>query len=247
MKHKVVSHQEWIAARKRHLVDEKAFTRERDRLSRARRDLPWELVEKEYTFEGPAGRTTLSDLFDGRSQLVVYHAMFNPDMATPETTWTTHAACKICSWWIDNFDGIAVHLNHRDVTILAASRASYSKIAAYKQRMGWTIPWVSAESDFNFDYGVSFTSEDLESGEATYNYGSARPFATESAGISVFLKDAQGTIYHTYSTYGRGLDMLNVAYHYLDLVPKGRAEETTPAILWLRRHDEYAEDRPATS
>ncbi|HKA09490.1 MAG TPA: DUF899 family protein [Candidatus Dormibacteraeota bacterium] len=139
----------------------------------ARRVLPWELVEKEYRFEGPAGRITLSDLFDGRSQLVVYHAMFNPDMATPETTWTTDAACKICSWWIDNFDGIAVHLNHRDVTILAASRAPYSKIAAYKQRMGWMIPWVSAESDFNFDYGVSFTPEDLESGEATYNYGSA--------------------------------------------------------------------------
>lgn len=246
--HEVVSHEEWLAARKQHLAEEKDLTRMRDRLSQARRDLPWELVDKEYVFEGPQGRLTLSDLFDGRNQLVVYHAMFDPDTASPRTTWTTDAACKVCSYWIDNFAGIAVHLNHRDVTILAVSRAPYSKIETYKRRMGWAIPWVSSrDSDFNFDYGVSFAPEDLKSGNAVYNYDTGKPFAPEGPGISVFAKDDDGKVYHTYSTYARGLDMLNVAYHYLDLVPKGRDEAMTPAITWIRRHDEYPDAVAAKS
>ena len=239
MKHKVVSHEEWLAARKKHLIEEKEFTRRRDGLSQARRDLPWERVDKEYVFEGPTGRASLSDLFDGRSQLVIYHAMFNPDTATRQTTWTQNAACQACSFWIDNFNQIAVHLNHRDITILAMSQARYPKIAAYKKRMGWTIPYVSsADSEFNFDYGVSASSEDVAAGRRDYNYGTIQHPMTERPGISVFFKDDQSVVYHTYSTYARGLDMLNVAYHYMDLVPKGRDEAHGP-MAWLRRHDEY--------
>lgn len=239
MEHRVVSHDEWLAARKKHLADEKEFTRARDRLSETRRQLPWERVEKGYSFEGPKGKLSLADLFAGRSQLVIYHAMFDPENATEKTSWTTDAACTACSFWIDNFDGIAVHLNHRDVTIAAVSRAPYPKIAAYKDRMGWTIPWVSSHgTDFNADFGVSFTPDEVASGNDVYNFGTAKPFQTESPGISVLLKDAGGSIYHTYSTYTRGLDMLNVAYHYLDLVPKGR-DESEGSMRWLRRHDEY--------
>lgn len=236
--HRVVSHEEWLTARKKHLADEKQFTRARDRLSEARRALPWELVEKDYVFEGPSGRISVSDLFAGRGQLVIYHAMFDPDHATEKTSWTADAACTACSFWIDNFDGIAIHLNHRDVTIAAVSRAPYPKIAAYRERMGWTIPWVSSHgSDFNADFGVSFTPDDLASDDI-YNFGTARSWQTEAPGISVFSKDAHGSIYHTYSTYARGVDMLNVAYHYMDLVPKGRDESEGP-MHWLRRHDEY--------
>jgi predicted dithiol-disulfide oxidoreductase (DUF899 family) len=235
----VVSHDDWTAARKKHLAKEKEFTRLRDQLSRERRELPWEPVEKDYVFVGEGGTASLEDLFDGRSQLVVYHAMFNPDTAAPHTTWTTDAACYACSWWMDNFNGTAVHLNHRDITIVAASLAPYPAIAAYKKRMGWTFPWFSsAGSDFNFDYHVSFTADELNSGKVEYNYGPFRALGSEGPGISVFLNDA-GTIYHTYSTYERGLDMLNVGYHYMDLVPKGRAEGDGALGEWLRRHDEY--------
>jgi predicted dithiol-disulfide oxidoreductase (DUF899 family) len=247
MEHKVVSHDEWMAARKKHLADEKEFTHRRDRLSQARRDLPWERITKEYLFEGPTGRVSLSDLFDGRSQLVIYHAMFNPDTATPETSWTTDAACQFCSFWIDNFDRIAVHLNHRDITILVVSRARYPKIVAYKRRMGWTIPYVSSvDSDFNVDFGVSFTPEEVAAGKADCNYGTIQHRWTEAPGISVFIKDDQGIVYHTYSTYARGIDMLNVAYHYMDLVPKGRDEGDGP-MRWLRRHDEYKDRVAAVS
>src|SRR5213596_1854499 len=158
--HKVVKHDEWLAARKRHLAKEKEFTRMREQLSRERRALPWELVEKQYTFQGERGTQTLSDVFEGRGQLVIYHAMFNPDTAGPHTTWTVDAACFACSWWMDNFNGITIHLNHRDITMVAVSRAQYAAIAAYKRRMGWSFPWYSsAGSDFNFDYHVSFTAE----------------------------------------------------------------------------------------
>lgn len=239
--HKVVKHSEWLAARKSHLAKEKEFTRLRDQLSRERRGLPWELVEKQYTFDGEHGKQTLSDLFEGRSQLVIYHAMFNPATAGPHTTWTEDAACFACSFWMDNFNGITIHLNHRDITIVAVSRAPYTKIAAYKKRMGWTFPWLSSlESDFNFDYRVSFTDEELKSGKVDYNYRLEPPrlIFTEREGISVFLMDS-GRIYHTYSTYERGLDMLNVAYHYMDLVPKGRDEDDIGPMAWLRRRDEY--------
>lgn len=237
--HTIVSHDAWVAARKRHLAKEKEFTRLRDQLSRERRELPWELVEKDYTFEGEGGNASLHDVFAGRNQLVVYHAMFNPDTAGPHTTWTADAACFACSWWMDNFNGITVHLNRRDISMVAVSRAPYPALAAYKQRMGWTFPWYSsAGSDFNFDYHVSFRSDELGSGKVDYNYTQIPWRMTEAPGISVFLKDGD-TIYHTYSTYARGLDMLNVAYHYMDLAPKGRDESDAGLIGWLRRHDEY--------
>jgi len=237
--HTVVSHEQWVAARKKHLAKEKEFTHLRDQLSRERRALPWERVDKDYTFEGQHGSLRLPDLFEGRSQLVVYHAMFNPQTAGPNTTWTTDAACFSCSFWMDNFDGVTVHLNHRDITMVAVSRAHYPAIAAYKRRMGWTFPWYSsAGSDFNFDYHVSFRSDELAAGKVNYNY-TQFPFGlTEAPGISVFVKDGD-TVYHTYSTYTRGIDMLNVAYHYMDLVPKGRDEGTDGQAGWLHRHDEY--------
>src|SRR2546426_109123 len=188
--HKVVSHSDWLEARKRHLKDEKEFTRMRDRLSQARRDLPWERIDKDYVFEGPGGRVTLTDLFDGRGQLVIYHAMFNPALATPSTTWTEDAACQACSFWVDNFVNVIVHLNQRDVTLIAASRAPYPKIAAYMRRMGWSFNWVSSgDSDFNFDYGVSFTPDELKEDGAFYNYTRQNPGLTEREGLSVFAKD----------------------------------------------------------
>jgi predicted dithiol-disulfide oxidoreductase (DUF899 family) len=238
---KVVDHKAWVEARKRHLAKEKEFTRLRDQLSRERRDLPWELVEKDYVFEGPEGRRTFGDLFEGRSQLVLYHAMWNPDTADPpNTTYTVDAPCFVCSWWMDNLDRQAVHLAHRDITIAAASRAPYSKIARYRERMGWSFPYYSsAGSDFNFDYGVSFTPEQIREKTVEYNYRRADwSRMTEAPGISVFFRDGEGSIYHTYSTYERGLDMLNVGYHYMDLVPKGRDEGDTGAF-WVRRRDEY--------
>jgi predicted dithiol-disulfide oxidoreductase (DUF899 family) len=237
--HKVVKHDEWLAARKKHLAKEKEFTRMRDQLSRERRNLPWELVERPYTFQGERGTQTLSNLFEGRNQLVIYHAMFHPDTAGPHTPWTQDAPCYVCSFWMDNFNGITIHLNHRDITMAAVSRAPYAKLAAYKKRMGWGFPWLSSlGSDFNFDYRVSFTEEELKAEKVDYNYRLDPWASTEGPGISVFLKDG-GQIYHTYSTYARGLDMLNVAYHYMDLVPKGRDEDDGGAAVWVRRRDEY--------
>jgi len=237
--HKVVSHNEWVAARKKHLAKEKEFTRLRDQLSRERQGLPWELVEKEYSFEGGSGKVSLQDMFGGRSQLVIYHAMFNPATAGPDTPWTADAACFVCSWWMDNFNGITVHLNHRDITMAAVSRAPYPAIAAYRERMGWSFPWFSsADNDFNFDYHVSFTADELNAGKVEYNYRPTEWSGSEAPGISVFLKDGD-KLYHTYSTYERGLDMLNVAYHYMDLVPKGRDEGEDGVGEWLHRHDEY--------
>jgi len=239
MHHTVASHEEWLAARKQLLAEEKEFTRLRDRLSQRRRDLPWEAVDKEYVFEGPHGRQTLAELFDGRSQLVIYHAMFDPATASPSTTWTGDAACHSCSFWADNFNGIIVHLHHRDVTLAAVSRAPYAAISAYAQRMGWTFPWVStAPSDFNVDYGVSFTADEVAAQQAEYNYTLQDLHLSELPGLSVFFKDDSGRIFHTYSAYARGLDMVNLAYHYLDLVPKGR-DEGGQGQYWVRRHDEY--------
>ena len=230
--HKVVPHGEWIETRQQFLAKGKEFTRLRDQLSQQRRDLPWERVDRDYVFDGPRGRETLSDLFAGRSQLIVYHFMFGPD-------W--EAGCPHCSFWADNFDGIMVHLNQRDVTMIAVSRAPYSKLAAYKKRMGWHFKWVSpSETDFNFDYHVSFTPEELAKKAVFYNYTLQEPHDSEREGVSVFYKDPTGSVFHTYSAYARGIDMVNAAYHYLDLVPKGRDEaghEFTQ--FWVRRHDEY--------
>ena len=229
-RHRVVSGKAWIAARKKLLAREKTFTRLRDKLSKVRRELPWEVVAKEYVFEGPGGKETLAGLFDGRSQLVVYHFMFGPD-------W--NAGCPHCSRWADNFNGVIVHLNQRDVTLVAVSRAPYEKLAAYRQRMGWSFKWVSSfGTDFNFDYHVSFTPEEVNGKRAFHNFTMKDPGVSEREGVSVFYKDPQGKVFHTYSTYERGIDMLNVDYHYLDLVPKGR-DEGSRGPFWVRRRDEY--------
>ena len=229
-RHKVVSSKEWIAARKKLLAKEKDFTRLRDKLSQQRRDLPWEAVEKEYSFEGRDGKQTLPELFDDRSQLVMYHFMFGPD-------WD--AGCPHCSRWADSFDRPIVHLNQRDVTMVAVSRAPYAKLAAYQKRMGWSFKWLSSfGTDFNFDFNVSFTPEEMNKGKAFYNFTQQSPDVPEREGISVFLKNPKGRLFRTYSTYARGIDMLNVDYQYLDLVPKGR-DEGSRGPFWVRRHDEY--------
>jgi predicted dithiol-disulfide oxidoreductase (DUF899 family) len=229
--HTVVSHEEWLQARKKLLTREKKFTRLRDQLSQARRDLPWEAVTKSYVFDGPDGKQTLPELFDGRSQLVVYHFMFGPD-------W--QAGCPHCSHWADSFNGVIVHLNHRDVSMIAVSRAPYRKLAAYRKRMGWKFKWVSSfANDFNFDLHVSFSPKELAANKAYYNFTRQNPGAAEREGVSVFYKDRKGGVFHTYSTYARGIDMMSVDYHYLDLVPKGR-DEAGRGPFWVRRHDEYA-------
>ena len=232
LNHKVVNKNEWIEYCKTLHKKEKEFTVLRDQLSQQRRELPWVHITKEYTFEGPNGKQSLSELFDGRSQLIVYHFMFNP-------TWDV--GCLYCSFWADNFNGIVVHLNQRDVTMIAVSRAPYNKLAAYKKRMGWDFRWVSSNNtDFNFDFGVSFTPEELTRKEASYNFVTQDPHSPEREGVSVFYKDSAGCIYHTYSSYARGIDMLNTAYHYLDLVPKGRDEAGHEfPQFWVRRHDKY--------
>lgn len=228
--HKIVSESEWIEARKQLLLKEKEFTRLRDQLSQQQRNLPWKAVDKKYNFEGPNGKQTLPELFDEKSQLIIYHFMFDP-------SW--EAACPHCSFWADNFNGIIAHLEQRDVNMIAVSRAPYSKIAEYKKRMGWDFKWVSSgNTDFNFDYHVSFTPEELAKKEAFYNFTMQDPDSSEREGVSVFYKDSSGRIFHTYSSYARGIDMLNVAYHYLDLVPKGR-NENGRGQFWVRRHDEY--------
>ncbi len=230
--HTVVSGEEWRAARLALLAEEKAFTRLRDRLSERRRALPWERVDKDYVFEGPDGPQSLTEVFDGRSQLVVYHFMFAPEADTP---------CKSCSFWADNFNGIVAHLNQRDVTLVAISRAPLAKLRAFAKRMGWTFKWLSSGgSDFNYDYNVSFRPDDLAGGETVYNYGPNAMQMADLPGISVFFKDDSGAVFHTYSCYARGLDMMNTAYHYLDLVPKGRDEEGLPfSMAWVDFHDRY--------
>jgi predicted dithiol-disulfide oxidoreductase (DUF899 family) len=227
-----VTHDEWIDARKALLVKEKEFTRLRDDLSRQRRDLPWEPVDKEYVFNGPNGKETLASLFAGRSQLLVYHFMFDP-------SWDE--GCTHCSFWADSFDANVIHLKARDVTMIAVSRAPFAKLAAYEQRMGWSFHWVSSfESDFNFDYGVSFSPKE-QATEGTYNYATHPGIGPEREGVSVFSRDESGRIFHTYSTYARGIDMVNTAYHYLDLVPSGRGEAGEPPQYWVRRRDEYGD------
>lgn len=230
----IVSRDEWLATRVELLAREKEFTRAREALAAERRQLPWVRIEKDYTFVGPAGPETLADLFDGRSQLVVYHFMFGPD-------W--EEGCPSCSFWADNFERIVVHLNHRDVSLAAVSRARSETLAAYGERMGWSFRWVSSlNCDFNRDFHVSFTPEQLAAGSHTYNYAPAGFSGEEAPGVSVFARDGEGGIFHTYSTYARGLDMLNAAYHYLDIVPKGRDEDDLPfTTAWLRRRDQYEE------
>jgi predicted dithiol-disulfide oxidoreductase (DUF899 family) len=229
-----VSHDEWIAARTALLAKEKAFTRMRDDLGRLRRALPWEPVDKEYVFEGADGPRTLADLFDGRSQLVVYHFMFPPE-------WSE--GCPHCSFWADSFDANVVHMNARDVSFAAISRSPQAKLAEYERRMGWSFAWLSSgRTDFNFDYGVSFTPKQQAS-EAVYNYAAVDAPMSDREGVSVFVRDDDGRIFHTYSAYARGIDLLNAAYNYIDLTPKGRDEEGRPPQFWVRRHDEYDHER----
>jgi predicted dithiol-disulfide oxidoreductase (DUF899 family) len=233
--HKVVSAEEWIEARKAHLAKEKEFTRLRDQLSKDRRDLPWVKVDKEYVFDAPEGKKTLADLFDGRSQLIIYHFMFGPG-------W--EEGCPSCSFLVDHIDGALVHLNARDVTLVVVSRAPLPQIEAFKKRMGWRFKWVSSYgSDFNYDYHVSFTKHEMAKGKVHYNYEMQEFGSEEAPGTSVFYKDATGDIFHTYSSYARGGDILLGAYNYLDLVPKGRDEEALAfTMAWVRHHDRYVDD-----
>ena len=230
---RIVSREEWLAARKAHLAREKAFTRDRDALSAERRQLPWTHVDQDYLFDSAAGPATLSDLFDDHSQLIVYHFMYHP-------SWKD-GGCPSCSYLADHFDGMQAHLDNRDVGFVTVSKARVEQIEAYRKRLGWTFKWVSSFSnDFNRDFDVSFAPEDLGHG-VNYNYTDGVQFPQEEApGASVFAKDGDGNVFHTYSTYGRGLDMLIGTYHFLDMVPKGRDEDELPwSMAWIRRHDEY--------
>ncbi|MDR3633246.1 MAG: thioredoxin family protein [Isosphaeraceae bacterium] len=234
--HTIVAHDDWITARQELLAKEKEFTRVRDELSRQRRQLPWERVEKPYLFDTPGGKATLAELFSGKSQLIVYHFMFAPE-------W--EEGCPSCSYVADHFDGSAVHLAQRDVTLLAVSRAPLGRIEAFKKRLGWRFNWVSSfGSDFNRDFHVSFTKSELANGAVYYNYNMQAFPAEEGPGVSVFFKEpATGEIYHTYSTYGRGLDILIGAYNFLDLVPKGRDEDALAfTMAWVRYHDRYVDN-----
>jgi predicted dithiol-disulfide oxidoreductase (DUF899 family) len=231
--HRVVSRNAWLAARTALLKKEKAFTKQRDQLSRQRRALPWVKVDKPYAFDGPNGRETLAQLFGQHSQLVVYHFMFAPG---------DDAGCPHCSFWADHYDGMGVHLDHRDVSFVAVSRAPLAKIEAFKRRMGWRFKWVSSSpSDFNYDYHVSFTPEALADEATFYNYGTSDPGMPDREGASVFSKDPTGAVFHTYSCYARGIDMLNATYQFLDLVPKGRDEDPDAPQSWVRYHDRYTD------
>ncbi|HUS53873.1 MAG TPA: thioredoxin family protein [Thermohalobaculum sp.] len=232
MQHDFVTRKKWLEARRAHLKDEKAFTQARDALSARRRALPWLRIDKPYAFQTGDGEQSLSNLFGPHSQLIVSHFMFGPD-------W--EQGCPSCSFWADGYNGIDIHLAHRDTAFVAVSNTSLDKIESYRARMGWTFRWVSSlGSDFNRDFHVSFTADEIAFGKVDYNYVKSKFPVTEAPGISVFHKPDTNTIVHTYSTYARGLDMLNPAYHLMDLLPKGRDEDTLDFLMaWLRRHDQY--------
>jgi predicted dithiol-disulfide oxidoreductase (DUF899 family) len=229
----LVAQDDWMAARLALLAAEKEHTRRGDALAAKRRELPWVLVDKDYVFDTPDGPRALADLFDGRGQLALYHFMFGPD-------WTQ--GCHRCSFWADNFDGIDVHLAHRDTTFIAASNTSLENIEAYRRRMGWDFRWVSAlGSGFNEDFAVSWTKAQLEAGEGRYNFDTDWAFFTEMQGLSVFAKLDDGRVAHTYSTFARGIDVFNGAYQILDLTPNGRDEQDLgpDPMTWIQRHDQY--------
>lgn len=232
MTQKAVTREEWLSARKILLKREKDLTRLQDELSAARRQLPRVKIDKDYRFQGPQGEFSLADLFDDKSQLVIYHFMLGPD-------WKE--GCPSCSFWADNYNGTQAHLSHRDIRLVVVSRGPLEKLLAYKDRMDWSFDWFSSQnSDFNFDFAVSFTDEQRESGEPIYNFDTIPFPADEAPGFSVFEKDKNGVIYHTYSTYARGLDIFNSAYHIMDMTPKGRNEDELPfPMAWVRRHDQY--------
>jgi predicted dithiol-disulfide oxidoreductase (DUF899 family) len=230
--HRVVSREEWLAARTELLRKEKEFTRLRDRLSAERRAMPWVKVEKAYVFDGPDGKETLADLFGGCTQLIVKHFMLGPD-------WSE--GCVGCSFELDHVDGILVHLAPRDIRYIVVSRAALAKIEAFKRRMGWHVKWVSsAANDFNYDFHVSFTPDEIANGEAYYNYERRKIGIDELSGRSVFYKDENGDIFHTYSSYGRGGEDYLGTYRLLDIVPKGRNETINGNLTdWVRHHDRY--------
>ncbi|MGI9411522.1 MAG: DUF899 domain-containing protein, partial [Hyphomicrobiaceae bacterium] len=223
----VVTPEEWLDARKALLAKEKEFTQAREALASQRRELPWVRIDKDYAFQGPGGKVPLADLFADHRQLIVCHFMYGPD-------WTE--GCPSCSFWADGYDPMVVHLAARDTAFVAVSRTSLANIDAYKKRMGWHFNWVSSlDSDFNQDFAVSFTKAQMESGAVPYNYATAAFPSEEGPGLSVFYKNADGEIFHTYSCYARGLDMMNTAYHLLDLTPKGRDEDGLPfTMAWVR-------------
>ncbi len=230
--HTVVAKDEWMEASKRHLAKEKEFTRLRDQLSAERRALPWLRIDKDYIFDGPNGRETLAQLFGDRSQLVIYHFMFAPE-------W--EVGCKSCSFWADNFNGITAHLRQRDVAFAAIARAPLPKLQDFAKRLGWSFKWLSSQgNDFNYDFEVSFQPDAAARGEAIYNFAKLQHAASDLPGISVFTKDESGAVFRTYSTFGRGLDMMNTAYQYLDLVPKGRDEAALAHTMeWVKLRDLY--------
>lgn len=236
--HPVVSREEWLAARKQLLMKEKALTRIRDVVARERHELPWVRIEKPYVFDGPQGRETLADLFGSKSQLIVYHFMFAP-------SW--NEGCPSCSYLCDHVDGALPHLAARDVSFVAVSRAPLVQIRAFQERMGWRFKWVSSHaSDFNYEFGVSFTPEHLAKGAVHYNYGESDLRHEELHGASAFFKDAQGAVFHTYSTYGRGLDLMVGTYNWLDMAPKGRDEDGLAFTMsWVRHHDRYGDVPPS--
>ena len=228
----IASREDWLAARKDLLAEEKAFLHTRDALSAKRRELPWVKVEQDYRFETLKGEKTLAELFDDKGQLIVQHFMLGEN-------WDE--GCPSCSFWADGFNGTTDHLAHRDAAFISVSNAPLAKIEAYRKRMGWDFDWVSSlGSDFNHDYHVSFTPEEMKSGKVDYNFRETTFPSEEAPGISIFAKDDSGQVYHTYSCYSRGLDNMNVAYQYLDLLPKGRDEADLPyAMAWVKRHDQY--------
>lgn len=227
---KVVGREQWLEARLDHLVREKEFTRQRDELTRERQGLPWLEITDDYRFVGAGGEVGIADLFGDQGQLIVYHFMLGPG-------WVE--GCPSCSFWADNFDGVGVHLAARDTAMVAISRAPFGEIEAYRQRMGWTFPWYSShDTSFNFDFAVSFTEAQVEAGEVAYNFGT-QSGAAEMPGISTFRKDS-GRVYLTYQSFSRGIDMINGAYHLLDMTSKGRDEDELDfSMTWLHRHDAY--------
>ncbi len=233
MDHLTSTRADWLSKRTALLAREKEFSQARDALSAARRELPWVPVEKDYLFDAEDGHMSLADLFQGKTQLVIYHFMFGTD-------W--EEGCTSCSFWIDNLNGISPHLDARDTALAMVSKGPLANLLKFKTRMGWSLPWYSsANTDFNEDYQVTFPQEDRDAGNVTYNYRKTQMGMSDMTGISVFAKDKKGRVYHTYSTYSRGVDMLNGAYHILDLTPKGRDEDGLPfSMSWLKRHDEYA-------
>lgn len=232
---RIVNDEQWLDARKKLLIAEKAYSKQREELTRLRQQMPWRRIEKEYEFDSTQGKRRLLDLFGPHSQLLVYHFMYGPD-------W--EEGCKICSLLADHYDPLIVHLKARDVALVTVSRAPIEVLAAYRKRMKWRFEWVSSlNTEFNRDFGVSFTQEEMDAGQMNYNYKLQKFPSTECPGVSCFARNEAGEVFHTYSAYDRGLENLLGVYSFLDLVPKGRDESQLPyGMAWVRHHDRYGDD-----